>query len=242
MIWVLRAGDRHHLQQGGVDFRFTFEPRESPERYGEDSGMLLNLAEIRIPPGRGFKSAMVQEEEIITYLHRGTLAQAHASGSSVVIHAGEFQRMRTGHGFRQKETNASLTDWAHVFRISLSPSVVETGGMQQQRRFPAALRHNKPCMVVSPDGRGGSLPVHQPVFVYSSELNPGHHMIHELLSKRTAWLHIVYGEATLHDIILTQGDGAGVTQEPSVSLTAKENTEILLVDASKAPGFFALAQ
>jgi redox-sensitive bicupin YhaK (pirin superfamily) len=66
--------------------------------------------------------------------------------------------------------------------------------------------------------------------VYSSIIDPGRHLIHELLPGRSAWVHVIDGEATLHDIVLTQGDGAGVTIEPSVSVTAQEDTEILLVD------------
>jgi hypothetical protein len=40
----------------------------------------------------------------------------------------------------------------------------------------------------------------------------------------------VEGEVTLGDIVLTTGDGAGVTAERAVSLTAQSETEILLLD------------
>ncbi|MEJ2581046.1 MAG: hypothetical protein P8127_05310, partial [Acidobacteriota bacterium] len=62
---------------------------------------------------------------------------------------------------------------------------------------------------------------------------PGHHLVHELLPGRSAWLHVVCGEAASHDMILTQGDGVGVTNERSVSLTAHEKCEILLVDVGE---------
>jgi redox-sensitive bicupin YhaK (pirin superfamily) len=75
----------------------------------------------------------------------------------------------------------------------------------------------------------------QDALIYSSILDPGHHPIHELLPGRSAWLHVICGEATLHDIVLTQGDGVGVTMEPLVSLTAQEHTEILLIDLGPAP-------
>ena len=38
------------------------------------------------------------------------------------------------------------------------------------------------------------------------------------------------GEITLGDVILFSGDGAGLTGERAVSLTAREETEILLLD------------
>jgi Quercetinase C-terminal cupin domain len=40
----------------------------------------------------------------------------------------------------------------------------------------------------------------------------------------------VQGEVTLGDIVLTTGDGVGVTAERAVSFTAREETEILLLD------------
>jgi redox-sensitive bicupin YhaK (pirin superfamily) len=61
-------------------------------------------------------------------------------------------------------------------------------------------------------------------------LDPGHHFVHELLPGRSAWLHVVDGQAKLNDIILAQGDGVGFTLEPSISLTAQENAEVLLIE------------
>jgi redox-sensitive bicupin YhaK (pirin superfamily) len=64
----------------------------------------------------------------------------------------------------------------------------------------------------------------------SALLEPGQHLVHELSPGRIAWLHLVEGEVTLGDIILTTGDGAGVTAERAVSLTAQSEAEILLLD------------
>jgi redox-sensitive bicupin YhaK (pirin superfamily) len=58
--------------------------------------------------------------------------------------------------------------------------------------------------------------------------------VRELAPGRCAWLHIVQGEVTLGDFVLGTGDGAGVTAEPAVSLTAREESEILLIDLGKA--------
>jgi redox-sensitive bicupin YhaK (pirin superfamily) len=141
--------------------------------------------------------------------------------------------MAIGHGIRHKETNASRTNWAHIYRISLRPSEGESNGAREQMHVAAALRHNVLRIVASPDGRQGSLHTHQDALIYSSLIDPGHHLIHELLPGRNAWLHVICGEAASHDMILTQGDGVGVTDERSVSLTAHEKCEILLVDVGE---------
>jgi hypothetical protein len=40
----------------------------------------------------------------------------------------------------------------------------------------------------------------------------------------------VQGEAALGDLVLGTGDGAGITTDRAVSITARETTEILLFD------------
>jgi hypothetical protein len=66
--------------------------------------------------------------------------------------------------------------------------------------------------------------------MFSTILFAGRHMIHELGDERAVWLHVVSGAGTLQDIPLGPGDGVGVTLAPSVSFTAREEAELLLID------------
>jgi redox-sensitive bicupin YhaK (pirin superfamily) len=235
MITLRRNTDRRHVPRGKHNVWQTFYQREGLGSPADDFGILTAFNEIRLSPGAVFASHPRAEAEIVTYVCRGALAQEDSKGSSGVVHVGEFQCMTIGHGIRYKETNASQTGWAHIFRISLRPSEVGLDCSHEQERFATAERHNRLCVIASPDGRKKSLRIHQDALICSSVLDPGHHLIHELAPRRSAWLHIIYGEANLHDIILTQGDGVGVTNEPSVSLTAQESTEMLLVELGPTP-------
>jgi redox-sensitive bicupin YhaK (pirin superfamily) len=230
MISLRRSASRHHLGPGNHDLWLTFQPKERLDQPADEFGALVGLEEMRFPPGEVASRRPREETEIITYVHQGALAQEDSTGRSGVVHAGEFQRMIIGSGVRRKEKNASSTDQTHVFRISLHPPEAGLGFALEQRRFAAAQRHNLLCVVASPDGRRGSLRVVQDALVFSSVLDPGHHLIHELEPERSAWLHVICGEVILQDLILTQGDGVGVTIEPSVSFTAQDQTEVLLVD------------
>jgi redox-sensitive bicupin YhaK (pirin superfamily) len=235
MITLRKNTDRRHINNGKHDSWLTFYHQVSPHPPTDSFGVLTAFNEIRLPPGGVSAPHPTKEAEILTYAYQGALAQEDSTGDSGVVHAGEFQHMTIGRGIRHKETNPSLTDWAHVFRIYLRPSENGLPCAHEQKRFPGAQRHNVLCVVASPDGRKGSLRILQDSVVYSSIIDPGRHLIHELLPGRSAWVHVIDGEATLHDIILTQGDGAGVTIEPSVSVTAQENTEMLLMDLAGNP-------
>jgi quercetin 2,3-dioxygenase len=230
MIRLRRDRDRHHVQRGKRDTRLTFYPRDPAGPVSNGFGALARFNEIRLGPGGILGSRPRVEAEVVTHVREGALAQEDSAGSSGVLHAGEFQRLTTGRGIRQKETNASRTHATHVFQIVLRPSEAGLDRAHEQRHFTTAQRRNALCVVASQDGRKGSLRVHQDALIYSALLDPGHHLVHELSPGRCAWLHLVHGEATLADIVLNAGDGVGVTEERALSMTAVEETEILVID------------
>jgi quercetin 2,3-dioxygenase len=235
MIATRRSADRCHFKRGKLDVWSTFGVDEGPDPLSQAFWGRLAFEEMRLPPGGVCTPRRRGEAEIVTYVFRGAHAQENSNGCSAVMHAGEFHRMTAGREVRHKEANASQADWAHVFRISFPSSEVAHDDGYDQKRFLAAERRNALCVVASPDGRDGSLRVHRDVLILSSILDVGHHVFHELRPGRSAWLHVLCGEAMLQDIVLLQGDGASVALEPSVSLTVQESTEILLVDLGPAP-------
>ena len=236
MITVRKAGERHLDQRHRQQLWHSFNPREPAQPHDGGRSVLENLSENCLPPGGISMARPSRGAELVTYVYQGNIAQEDSSGSSSMVHAGEFQRIAIGHGIRHKETNASRTNWARVYRISLRTPGGEANGAHEQMHVAAALRHNVLRIVASPDGHQGSLHTQQDALVFSGLIDPGHHLIHELLPGRNAWLHVICGEAVSHDKILTQGDGLGVTNERSVSLTANEKCEILLVDVGEQAG------
>jgi len=233
MITLRRANKRHLDQYRKQEVRFTFNRQGQANTNDDCFGALENLSDSSLPPAGVSLVRPSQGAETVTYIYRGALAQEDSTGSLGVVRAGEFQRMTIGPGILHKETNASRTDWAQFFRISLRDSEVVPDRAPEQMRFAAAERRNVLCVVASPDGRQGSLRIRQDALVCSSVLDPGHHLVHQLSPGRCAWLHVICGEATSHDVILNRGDGVGVTTERSLSLTARESTEILLIDIGK---------
>ena len=230
MITVRRAAERRHDHRQAQEVWHTFDRGPEADASADGFAALAALDESRVPPGGDIPRQPYHEVEVITYVREGAVAQEDAMGRSGVVHAGEFQRRTAGRGVPGRERNASLLDWAHFFQLCLGPRPQGPGPSQEQRRFSTAQRRGRLCVVVSPDGRNESLRIDQDALMYSALLSPGQHIVHELSSPRSAWLHLVQGEVTLDGLVLTAGDGAGITAERAVSLTAREETEILLVD------------
>jgi redox-sensitive bicupin YhaK (pirin superfamily) len=235
MIMLRRANERHHERRGKQDIWLTFYPQDRSDPLADGFGALELLNENRLPPGAGVPSHPRHDAEIVTYVREGALAYDESKGYSGVTHAGEFRRVTAGRSVRHSETNASRTDWAHFFQIWLRPWAAGLEPSHEQKRFSAAERRGGLYAVASPDARRGSLRLRQDALIYSAMLDPGQHVVHELSAGRSAWLHLVHGEAILGNIVLTAGDSAGLTTERAVSLTARAEAEILLLDLGAEP-------
>ena len=237
MITLRRAKERRCDQRRKREIWLTFCPTEPNDPFAGGLGILETLNEERLPPGAGVPRHSNHDAEVITYAREGALAYEDSEGCSGVIQTGEFQRMTPGPGIHHNETNASRTEWAQVFQIGFRCGQTGLESGYEQKRFSAAQRRDGLCVVASPDARRGSLRIHQDALVYSAMLDPGQHVVHELSPGRRAWLHVVHGEITLGDLVLITGDGAGLTDERAVSLTAQAKTEILLLDVGvELPG------
>ncbi len=230
MITLRRAKDRHHDLRSKHEVWLSFSSRDRTDPLAGGFGTLETLSEDRLQPGATVPPHAHLDTEIVTCVREGALAYEDSMGGTGIVNAGEFHRLTAGRGIRHSETNVSRTNWAHFFQIWLRPSETGLEPGHEQKRFSAAERRGVLCVVASPDGRNGSLHLHQDALVYSAMLFPGQHLVHELPQGRSAWLHLVSGEVLLGDVVLTTGDGAAITAERAVSLTAREETELLLID------------
>jgi quercetin 2,3-dioxygenase len=230
MINVLRASHRRHRRHRKREVWRTFDPVDGSDRLAAGFGALENLEENRLPPFAEVARYAHGEAEILTYVHEGAVTCEDSLGHAGVIQSGEFACMSEVPGTRHRETNASRSDWAHVFQVRLRAAEVALDTGREQKRFSAAERRGGLCIVASPDARKGSLRLRQDTRVYAALLEHGQHVVHELGSERAAWLHLVRGEIALGDVVLTTGDGAGFTTERAVALTAREDSEILMLD------------
>lgn len=229
MINLRRADTRRHGRRHQGDVWRTFGTGDA-DPFADGFGVLEAVDEDRLAPHATIPQLPGNDTEIVTYVREGAVAYEDSIGGSGVIQAGEFQRLTSGRGLRHRESNASRTECAHVFQIRLRRSQVARESSREQKRFSTAARRGALCIVASPDARYESLRLYEDSLIYSALLERGQHIVHELSPERGAWLHVVHGEVTLDDLVLTTGDGAAVTSECAVSLTARNETELLLFD------------
>ncbi len=230
MITIRRSGERRFIANDNQKTRMTFDPENPADPIGNGFGALRIFNEEVLKPGRAFLLHTPKEAVIVTYVHEGVVIYYGPLDKNTLLRPGSFHRIKAQPGAEHYLAGASTTDDARVFRGEFAPG---TGLMEPEGRkkhFTLAERKGVLKLIASPDGKEASLKLQQDVEMYSTLLNEGNHMIHELKPGRRAWLHVVKGAIRLGGLDLKTGDGAGFTDVMGVSFTAQEPSEILLFD------------
>jgi redox-sensitive bicupin YhaK (pirin superfamily) len=233
LITVRRSEQRRVEVSPKLRSWLTYDAEQRSDPLVEIFGPLVMISEVHLSPGASVDHLAPREGEVLTFLREGALSLSDTAGHVGLLLCGEVQRLSAADGLRQRQTNPSPTDCACLLQVWLRPPEAGLRPGREQRRFTAAERRGLPCLVASPDGRRGSLRVHQDARLYTALLAPGQHIVHPLEGGRVAWAQVLAGRVRLHDVVLVAGDGAGVSAERAVSLTALEVSELLLIDLGR---------
>jgi redox-sensitive bicupin YhaK (pirin superfamily) len=220
---IRRATERGHADWGWLDTHHTFS--FDPAMMG--FGHLRVINEDRVTGGHGFDTHPHRNMEIISYVVDGALAHKDTTGSGGVLRHGDVQTMSAGRGVAHSERNGSPTETVHFLQIWLLPAAMETEPTYGQRHFP--LTDRGPRLVVSPDGRDGSMPIGQDTDLWRLLLDDGEELTHAV-ARRRVWIQVVTGTLSVGEHLLHSGDGLAVVDAEALTLHAKGEVEALLFD------------
>jgi len=188
------------------------------------------LNEDRVQPGGEFSTHRHKNMEIISYVLDGALSHRDSMGNGSTIYRGDVQRITAGVGITHSETNPSVVAPTHFFQIWLVPAEDGLEPEYEQRGFSERDKIGVFCMIASPDGREGSLRINQDIFFHASILDKGKKLEYLLPRGRHAWVQIAGGEIEVNGARLAAGDGAGIGEVPSISFTADQRSEFILLN------------
>jgi quercetin 2,3-dioxygenase len=232
MITIRPAAERGRGDYGWLDTRHTFSFNDYHDARQMGFRALRVINEDWIAPGKGFGTHGHRDMEIVTYVLEGALAHKDSLGNGSVLRPGEFQQMTAGTGIEHSEFNPSETEPVHLYQIWLFPEKRGLTPSYDQRAFTDDERNGKLRVVASPDGRDGSLTIHQNAEVYLATLGAGTQIEHRLGPGRHAWIQVLRGGIGLNGIELSASDGAAVSEEGRLALHAKQASEVMLFDLS----------
>ncbi len=232
MIRVRKARERGHFDHGWLDTFHTFSFSGYYDRRYMGFQSLRVMNEDRVQPGRGFGTHPHEDMEIVTYVLEGALAHRDSLGTGSTIRPGELQRITAGTGITHSEFNASENDPVHLYQIWLLPERDGLTPSYEQRAFPEQERRNQFRLVASPDGRDGSLTIHQDARLFLASLDAGREVSQVVSGGRHVWLQVLRGSVDLNGVALATGDGAALSDEPALAIRADVSAEVLLFDLS----------
>jgi redox-sensitive bicupin YhaK (pirin superfamily) len=158
---VHRAGCRGHADHGWLDswHSFSFAGYYNPDRM--HFGALRVLNDDTVQAGMGFGTHPHDNMEIVSIVLEGELEHRDSMGNGSVITPGEVQVMSAGTGITHSEFNHSQQNEVKFLQIWVFPDKKNVEPRYGQAKFQEEEMAGKWRTVVSPDGAGSSLWMHQ---------------------------------------------------------------------------------
>ena len=230
MIDVIPSAGRGSADHGWLKSKHTFSFADyyNPSMMG--FGKLRVINEDWIEAGQGFGTHPHRDMEIVTYMIDGALEHKDSMGNGSIIRPGELQRMTAGTGVLHSEFNHSQDQQAHLLQIWILP---EENGLEpgyEQKLFPVEEKRNRWRVVGSRDGRDGSLTIHQDIQLVSTVLDADTDIDYTFDEGRRGYLQVVSGQVRIDDKELTAGDAVAMQDQSEFSITALQESELLLFD------------
>lgn len=230
MITPRPAAERGTTRIDWLDSRHTFSFGEyyDPAHMGFRALRVIN--DDRVAPAAGFGTHPHRDMEIVTWVLEGELEHKDSLGNGSVIRPGDAQRMSAGTGIRHSEFNPSPTKPVRLLQIWLLPERAGLPPGYEQRSFSGDDLGGRLRLIASPDGREGSVTIHQDVAVYAGRLAGGQSAALDLRPDRHAWLQVARGRVVVNGHTLADGDGLAVSDESRVEIRGESDAEVLLFD------------
>ncbi len=233
MINVRKSEERRHIADNVRNTWRTFDWENNTDSLQNGFGGLKIFNEEILSPGTGFILSTHENAVIVAYVKEGLIIYDGPLGTSGLLESGEIHQINLASVIKEYGFDTLLTDDAHVFQSGFIPSMFVSKPGNRKKHFTHAERKGILKLIASPEGEKESLKIQKDVRMYSTLIQKGNHVIHELGPDRNGWLHVVSGQILMNDLKLQTGDGAGLSDEISVSFTAQMPTEILLFDLAK---------
>ena len=227
---IHKAEDRGHANHGWLDAHhsFSFANYYNPER--TRFGVLRVLNDDIIQGGEGFGTHPHDNMEIITIPLTGELAHKDSTGNKEVIRKNEVQIMSAGSGLTHSEFNNSKTDEINLLQLWVFPKERDTKPRYDQKVFEPADRQNKIQTLVSPKDEN-ALWINQDAYFSRADIDKEVDVEYELNTKKNGvYIFVIEGKVEIDGELLSKRDAMGVTEADKIKITAKEKSEVLLIE------------
>jgi redox-sensitive bicupin YhaK (pirin superfamily) len=207
---------------------FSFADYYNPERMNFGSLRVIN--DDIIAAGTGFGRHPHRDMEIITIPLKGAVRHQDSQGNEGVIKKGEIQVMSAGTGIFHSEFSDE-TQETNLLQIWILPQKLGIRPHYEQKTFPLAGRKQHFQLLVSPDGRDGSLVINQNAFISISDFEADNKFFYwPYVETNGIYFFIMSGTFEIQDHVFHERDGVGFEKMTSVEIKSIGSGEILVLE------------
>ena len=189
-------------------------------------GALRVINDDVIKAGAGFDMHPHNDMEIITFVRTGAITHRDSHGNHGRTEAGDVQVMSAGTGVFHSEFNLESEDTT-LYQIWIEPNEQGVAPQWAAHEFPKEAGSGGLTLLVSGDDRA-PLRIHQDAEIYGGRLEAGQSIDHPI--RQQAYLLVSEGEITVDGTKVVKGDGVEITKQSSVTLTALNAAEVVVID------------
>ncbi len=209
---------------------FSFGSHYDPSNMGHGSLRVWNDDEIA--PNTGFPAHPHTNMEIITYVREGAITHQDSLGNKGRTEAGDVQVMSAGSGIRHSEYNLEPMK-TRIFQIWIEPTTRGGQPTWGARPFPKSNRSGKLVTIASGfEADNDALPIRANARVLATTLRAGESAEYASGKARHLYLVPAAGAVEVNGVRVNARDGAAISNENQLKITALEDSELVLVDAA----------
>ena len=148
----------------------------------------------------------------------------------------QYLSLTEGSGFftlgDRTQVELAGSDRAKFLQIWIEPAAQGIEPTYGQKSFPAVDRQGRWQLVASPDGRDGSMRMHQDAFMRIADLEPGNRIELDLPALRHGYVHVAFGSVRTGEATLSAGDALTLGGDTQHDFETIERSQLLFFDLS----------
>ncbi|MEM5345663.1 pirin family protein [Paraburkholderia azotifigens] len=223
------------IRRDWLDARLHFRFHETGRTGHAPLGPLYVLNDDEFAPRSGFGLHAHRDVEVVTWVRSGAITHEDDAGNRARLVADSVQAMSAGAAILHAERNEENVP-ARLFQIWLRPRMPGGAPRWATRVCSPELREGRFVTLASGDPDdvdAGALPINTDARVRIATLREGTRVQHTLPMPGSAYLVADHGRLEVGHVCLAPRDGVAVRNEAQVTLTARDDTDVVIVELLK---------
>lgn len=219
-------------KHGWLDTRhhFSFADYYDPKRM--QWGHLRVWNDDSIAAHSGFPAHPHRDMEIITYVRKGAITHEDSLGNRGRTEAGDVQVMSAGTGIIHSEMNEE-DEATQLYQIWIMPDEKGLPPSWGTKPFPKGERSGFFVTLASGlPGDSEALQIRANARLVAATLKAGQSAEYHIAAGRKVYLVPASGRIDINGVLATVGDGVAISDERLLTVSAQEDSEIVLVDVA----------